>query len=99
MHPVSLPCKGHTGTPWGLCSAIRIKQFTKSGTRSPRISVYIGCNQRYVFYNTFSLWDTYRSVHPMYTLILGGPVPDFVNCLIRIAGHSPQGVTVWPLQR
>jgi predicted alpha-1,2-mannosidase len=49
-------------------------------------------------YSTFSLWDTYRSLHPMYTLILGERVPDFVNCLIRMAEESPQGVPVWPLQ-
>jgi predicted alpha-1,2-mannosidase len=49
-------------------------------------------------YSTFSLWDTYRSLHPMYTLILAERVPDFVNCLIRMAEQSPQGVPVWPLQ-
>jgi predicted alpha-1,2-mannosidase len=49
-------------------------------------------------YSTFSLWDTYRALHPMYTLILGDRVPDFVNCLIRMAEESPQGVPVWPLQ-
>jgi len=49
-------------------------------------------------YSTFSLWDTYRAAHPMYTLILGDRVPDFVNCLIRMAEESPAGVPVWPLQ-
>ncbi|MCU1225245.1 MAG: putative alpha,2-mannosidase [Edaphobacter sp.] len=49
-------------------------------------------------YSTFSLWDTYRAAHPMYTLILGDRVPDFVNCLIRMAEQSPAGVPVWPLQ-
>ncbi len=49
-------------------------------------------------YSTFSLWDTYRALHPMYTLILGERVPDFVNCLIRMAEQSPEGVPVWPLQ-
>jgi len=49
-------------------------------------------------YSSFSLWDTYRAAHPMYTLILGDRVPDFVNCLIRMAEQSPEGVPVWPLQ-
>jgi predicted alpha-1,2-mannosidase len=49
-------------------------------------------------YSTFSLWDTYRALHPMYTLILGDRVPDMVNCLIRMAEESPAGVPVWPLQ-
>jgi predicted alpha-1,2-mannosidase len=49
-------------------------------------------------YSTFSLWDTYRALHPMYRLILGERVPDFVNCPVRMAEQSPQGVPVWPLQ-
>ena len=49
-------------------------------------------------YSTFSLWDTYRATHPLYTLIQGHRVPDFVNCLIRMAEESPAGMPVWPLQ-
>jgi len=49
-------------------------------------------------YSTFSLWDTFRAAHPMYTLCLADRVPDFVNCLIRMANESPDGVPVWPLQ-
>ncbi len=49
-------------------------------------------------YSTFSLWDTYRAVHPVYTLALPDRVPDFVNCLIRMAEESPAGMPVWPLQ-
>ena len=37
-------------------------------------------------YSTFSLWDTFRAAHPMYTLCQADRVPDFVNCLIRMAG-------------
>ena len=49
-------------------------------------------------YSTFSLWDTFRAAHPMYTLFQTDRVPDFVNCLIRMAQESPEGVPVWPLQ-
>lgn len=49
-------------------------------------------------FSTFSLWDTYRALHPMYTLIFAERVPEFVNCLIRMAEQSPAGVPVWPLQ-
>ena len=49
-------------------------------------------------YSTFSLWDTYRATHPLYTLFQGHRVPDFVNCLIRMAEESPEGMPVWPLQ-
>ncbi len=49
-------------------------------------------------YSTFSLWDTYRALHPMYTLIFPERVSTLVNCLIRMAEQSPAGVPVWPLQ-
>jgi predicted alpha-1,2-mannosidase len=48
-------------------------------------------------YSSYSLWDTFRAVHPMYTLILPERVPDFVNGLIRMANESPAGMPVWPL--
>jgi putative alpha-1,2-mannosidase len=49
-------------------------------------------------YSTFSLWDTYRAAHPLYTLIEPQRVPQFVNTLIRMAAESPAGMPVWPLQ-
>lgn len=48
-------------------------------------------------YTAFSLWDTYRAAHPLYTLFQGDRVPNFVNCLIRMAAESPAGMPVWPL--
>jgi predicted alpha-1,2-mannosidase len=49
-------------------------------------------------YSTFSLWDTYRALHPLYTLMHPQRVPALVNCLIRMAAESPDGAPVWPLQ-
>ncbi len=49
-------------------------------------------------YTTFSLWDTYRAAHPLFTLIHPDRVPDMVNSLIRMAQESPAGMPVWPLQ-
>jgi predicted alpha-1,2-mannosidase len=49
-------------------------------------------------YTTFSLWDTYRAEHPLFTLIHTDRVPDMVNSLIRMAEQSPAGMPVWPLQ-
>lgn len=48
-------------------------------------------------YTAFSLWDTYRGAHPLYTLFQPERVPNFVNCLIRMAAESPAGMPVWPL--
>src|SRR5262249_62022021 len=53
---------------------------------------------RFHNYSTCSLWDTYRAAHPLYTLFQSQRVPDFVNCLIRMANESPEGMPVWPLQ-
>ena len=49
-------------------------------------------------YSTYSLWDGYRALHPMLTLIQPDRVPDFVQTLVRMGEESPAGVPVWPLQ-
>jgi predicted alpha-1,2-mannosidase len=49
-------------------------------------------------YTTYSLWDTYRALHPLYTLVQTDRLPDFLNALILMAEQSPAGVPVWPLQ-
>lgn len=49
-------------------------------------------------YSTYSLWDTYRALHPMYTLIQKQRVPVLLNGLARMAEESPAGAPVWPLQ-
>ncbi|WP_295910376.1 GH92 family glycosyl hydrolase [uncultured Xanthomonas sp.] len=49
-------------------------------------------------YSTYSLWDTYRALHPLLTLVQPERVPDLVQCLVRGAHECPQGVAIWPLQ-
>jgi predicted alpha-1,2-mannosidase len=49
-------------------------------------------------YTQYSLWDTYRTLHPLLTLLQPERVPDLVNSLVRMAAQSPDGVPVWPLQ-
>ncbi len=49
-------------------------------------------------YSTFSTWDTYRALHPLFTIVQPEKVPGMVNCLIRMAGQSPLGMPIWPLQ-
>jgi len=48
-------------------------------------------------YSTFSTWDTYRALHPLYTLVHSERVPALMNCLIRMGAESPAGMPVWPL--
>ena len=49
-------------------------------------------------YSTFSLWDTYRAEHPLFTLMEPERVTDLVNCLVRMSEESPAGMPVWVLQ-
>ena len=49
-------------------------------------------------YSTYSLWDTYRTLHPLLTLLLPERVPDIVGGLVRMAEESPAGPPIWPLQ-
>ncbi len=36
-----------------------------------------------VHYSTFSLWDTYRAAHPLYTLVQKKRNADFINSMLR----------------
>ena len=48
-------------------------------------------------YDTFSLWDTYRAAHPLYTIIHPNRVSDMVNSLL--AHYKETGLLpVWSLQ-
>ena len=49
-------------------------------------------------YSTYSLWDTYRALHPLLTLVQPERVPGLMQCLIRGAAQCPDGVAIWPLQ-
>lgn len=51
-----------------------------------------------VAYSTYSLWDTYRTLHPLLTLIRPDRVAQMAADLIRQAAQSPYGAPVWPLQ-
>ena len=47
-------------------------------------------------YSTFSLWDTYRTLHPLLTIIRPQLVPDMVNSMLSI--YDQQGkLPIWPL--
>lgn len=53
-------------------------------------------NPGYDTYTTYSLWDTYRAAHPLYTIIAPERVGDFVNNFTAI--YTEQGkVPVWHL--
>ncbi len=51
----------------------------------------------FTHYSTFSLWDTYRALHPLLTLVQPEQrTNDFVQSLLAARRHSPYGVLpVW----
>lgn len=48
-------------------------------------------------YDTFSLWDTFRAAHPLYTIIQQERVPDFIKSML--AHYQETGLLpVWSMQ-
>ena len=53
-------------------------------------------NSDFTNYTVFSLWDTYRAAHPLYTILQQERVPDFINSMLKI--YEQQGrLPVWHL--
>ncbi|WP_281987389.1 GH92 family glycosyl hydrolase [Aquimarina aggregata] len=51
----------------------------------------------YKRYDTFSLWDTFRAAHPLYTLLQPERVPDMIHSLL--AHYNETGILpVWSMQ-
>lgn len=48
-------------------------------------------------YSTYSLWDTYRAVHPFFTLTQTPRLPGMIGGLVRGSLESPSGALIWPL--
>lgn len=48
-------------------------------------------------YDTFSLWDTYRAAHPLYTILHPRRVSDFINSMLAHY-HETGLLPVWSLQ-
>lgn len=50
----------------------------------------------YVNYSTFSLWDTFRAVHPLFTITEHGKTADFANALISRYENGGE-IPLWEL--
>lgn len=62
---------------------------------------YLGPDRRIhhtagTYYSTFSLWDTYRAAHPLFTLTNPDRVGDMVQSLITFGQQSPR-LPVWSM--
>lgn len=49
-------------------------------------------------HSSWSLWDTYRALHPLLTLVAPDRAKLLIDDLIRQTVQSPYGPLVWPLQ-
>jgi predicted alpha-1,2-mannosidase len=56
----------------------------------------IHANKGFTRYSTFSLWDTYRATHPLYTLLAPQAVQDFVQTFLAHADEIGL-LPVWEL--
>lgn len=53
-------------------------------------------NNSWENYSTFSLWDTYRTLNPLFTILKPSIVDDFINSYMSI--YDQQGkLPIWPL--
>jgi predicted alpha-1,2-mannosidase len=48
-------------------------------------------------YTVFSLWDTYRAAHPLFTITVPELVPDFINTMLTIRDQQGK-LPVWSLE-
>lgn len=61
--------------------------------RGANDSVFISSGE---YYSTFSLWDTYRAAHPLYTILIPEKIDGFVQSML--AHHKAQGyLPIWTL--
>ncbi len=49
-------------------------------------------------YSSLSLWDTYRALHPLLTIVAPAKAQSIVTDVVRQTQQSPYGPPVWPLQ-
>jgi predicted alpha-1,2-mannosidase len=49
-------------------------------------------------YHVFSLWDTHRALHPLFTIVQSGKVDDMINSMLAHQRQSADGILpIWSL--
>jgi len=77
-------------------SMIAPNLYTDTDNRYRGTDGEIHTAEGFINYTVFSLWDTYRAAHPLFTLTVPGLVPDFINTMLNI--REQQGkLPVWSL--
>jgi putative alpha-1,2-mannosidase len=91
--------KGHDGKihqlPWNADAPVRNERGAR---KSPNNEIDISGRgrPRSDHYTVFSLWDTFRAAHPLYTIIDQKRTVDFINTFIRIYEQGGR-LPVWEL--
>ncbi|HUR98894.1 MAG TPA: GH92 family glycosyl hydrolase, partial [Pyrinomonadaceae bacterium] len=92
--------KTHVLDPAALSSAVRSPGFSRppAAKKPPEGGTPNGAprNPQSNHYTVFSLWDTFRAAHPLYTIIDQKRTADFVNTFIRIYEQGRR-LPVWEL--
>lgn len=91
--------RGHDGKIHNLCASETGSSKLKTGgciynKTSSQSSAY--SSQSDSHYTVFSLWDTFRAAHPLYTIIDQKRTVDFINTFIRIYEQGGR-LPVWEL--
>jgi predicted alpha-1,2-mannosidase len=70
--------------------------FTDADGRYRGTDGEIHTSKGFTNYTVFSLWDTYRAAHPLFTITVPDLIPDFINTMLFI--REQQGkLPVWSL--
>ncbi len=85
--------KGHDGKVHSLRSSDTLVGMSAASARRKEADKSVGAPAQY---SVFSLWDTFRAAHPLYTIIDERRTVDFINTFIR---QYEQGgrLPVWEL--
>lgn len=70
--------------------------YTDSDRRYRGTDREIHVAEGFTNYTVFSLWDTYRAAHPLFTITVPELVPDFINTMLSIRDQQGK-LPVWSL--
>jgi predicted alpha-1,2-mannosidase len=95
------PVRIHGGTPdhWKIFATALYHSFVMPGVYEDVDDRYVGMDgavhtaDDFTYYANFSMWDTYRTVHPLLSIIHPDRQLDMVRTLLRMAedgGHIPR---------
>jgi predicted alpha-1,2-mannosidase len=70
--------------------------YTDADTRYRGTDKEIHTASDFTNYTVFSLWDTYRAAHPLFTITVPELVPDFINTMLTVSDQQGK-LPVWSL--